>query len=152
MDRRAHALDQLADKVRRADAPPETKPALDKIADEMRKSAARLKQASDGNDPEKLRTALKEISSLEAMLNAMKQAAREQKISPAEMQALAAALAANEQDAGRLPKFLAEGRSRPGRRPVAKNSWNNSSKQGADADKTIQQLARVHAGTGRQAQ
>ena len=139
VSRRAHALDQLADKVRRADAPPEAKPALDQIADEMRKSAARLKQASDGNDPEKLRTALKEISSLEAMLNAMKQAAREQKISPAEMQALAAALAANEQTREAAESLQKGDLARAG--DQLQKLLEQLKQQGADADKTIQQLA-----------
>ena len=139
VDRRAHALDQLADKVRRADAPPEAKPALDQIAAEMRQSAARLKQASDGNDPEKLRAALKELSSLEAMLNAMKQAAREQKISPAETQALAAALAANEQTKGAAESLQKGDLARAGDQ-LAK-LLEQLRQQGADADKTIQQLA-----------
>ena len=139
VDRRAQALAQLSDKVRRADTPPEAKPELDKIAEAMKKSAERLKQASDQNDPEKLRTALKELSSLEAMLNAMKQAAREQKVSPAEMAALAAALAANE-------------RSRPAAEALQKGDLTQAGdqleklleqlkKQGADAEKTLQQLA-----------
>ncbi len=140
VDRRAQALAQMAAKVHRADAPPEAQPELDKVADAMKKSAERLKQASDQNDPEKLRTALKEISSLEAMLNAMKQAAREQKVSPAELAALAAALAANEP-------------SRPAGESLQKGDLTQAGdqleklleqlkRQGADAEKTLQQLAR----------
>ena len=139
VNRRAHALDQLAEKVRRADAPPEAKPALDGIAEEMKKSAARLKQASDGNDPEKLRTALKELSSLEAMLNAMKQAAREQKISPAETQALAAALAANE-PTRKAAESLQKGDLAQAGDQLQK-LLEQLRQQGADAEQTIQQLA-----------
>ena len=139
VNRRAHALDRLADQVRHADAPPEARPALDRVAEEMKKSAARLKQASDGNDPEKLRTALKELSSLEAMLNAMKQAAREQKISPAEMQALAAALAANE-PTRKAAEALQKGELAQAGDQLQK-LLEQLQRQGADADQTIQQLA-----------
>ena len=139
VDRRAQALAQLADKVRRADTPPEAKPELDKIADAMKKSAERLKQASDQNDPEKLRTALKELSSLEAMLNAMKQAAREQKFSPAEMAALAAALAANEQSRP-TAEALQKGDLAQAANALEK-LLEQLKQQGADAEKTLQQLA-----------
>ena len=94
--KRAEALRQIAARIHAADDKT-PRPELDKVADAMKRSAERLKEAANANDDKKLRTALKELSSLEAMLNAMKEAAKEPKISPAEMNALAAALAATTQ-------------------------------------------------------
>ena len=89
--RRAEVLQTIAAKLH----PHDDKSAdLDKVADAMKRSAEKLEEAANAPDAEKLKTALGELSSLEAMLNAMKEAAQEQKISPAEMNALAAALAA----------------------------------------------------------
>ncbi len=94
MARRADVLQTIAAKLH----PPDDKSAdLDKVADAMKRSAQKLKDAANAPDADKLKTALGELSSLEAMLNAMKEAAQEQKISPAEMNALAAALAATPQ-------------------------------------------------------
>ncbi len=92
--RRADTLEKIADRLRHD--PNKSQPELDKIADEMKKSAERLKQGERQTDEERLKTAFKEISSLEAMLNAMKQARQDGKISPGELSALAAALAASE--------------------------------------------------------
>ncbi len=92
--RRADTLEKIADRLRRD--PNARQPELDKISDEMKKSAERLKAGERKTDEERLKSALKEISSLEAMLNAMKQAKQEGKISPGELSALAAALAASE--------------------------------------------------------
>ncbi len=92
--KRADVLQTIAAKLH----PHDDKSAdLDKVADAMKRSAQKLKEAANAPDAEKLKTALGELSSLEAMLNAMKEAAQEQKISPAEMNALAAALAATPQ-------------------------------------------------------
>jgi hypothetical protein len=136
---RAETLEALANKIHRNDPAAEKKPALDQVAEEMRKSAARLKQASEQNDPEKLRTALKELSSLEAMLNAMKQAAREQKFSPAEMQALAAALAAHEQTRAAAEALQKGDLAQAG--DQLEKLLEQLKAQGADADKTMAQLA-----------
>ena len=92
--RRADTLEKIADRLRRD--PHASQPELDKIADEMKRSAERLKTGERQTDEERLKSALKEISSLEAMLNAMKQAKQDGKISPGELSALAAALAASE--------------------------------------------------------
>ncbi len=92
--RRADTLEKIAERLRRE--PDAHQPELDKIADEMKKSAARLKTGERETDDDRRKSALKEISSLEAMLNAMKQARQEGKISPGELSALAAALAASE--------------------------------------------------------
>ncbi len=91
--RRAEALETLADRLPHDDR---QTPDLDKVADAMKRSAERLKDSQREGDEQKLKTALGEISSLEAMLAAMKQAAKDQKISPGELAALAAALAASE--------------------------------------------------------
>ena len=134
--RRADALDKIADRLRHD--PVAHRPELDKIADEMKKSAERLKQAGRKSDEERLKSTLKEISSLEAMLDAMKQAKQEGKISPGELAALAAALAASEpsrdaaealknghleQAAGKLEQLLQQ------------------LKEQGDASQTLQQLA-----------
>ncbi len=92
--RRADTLEKIAERLRQD--PKASQPELEKIADEMKKSAARLKQEERQPDEQRLKSALKEISSLEAMLNAMKQAQHEGKISPGELSALAAALARGE--------------------------------------------------------
>ena len=95
VDRRAEALEKIADRLRRD--PAAKSPDLDKLADAMKRSAERLKAGERTNDDERLKSALKELSSLEAMLDAMKRAQQEGKISPGELSALAAALAASEQ-------------------------------------------------------
>ena len=104
VNRRADTLEKIADRLRRD--PRASQPELDKIADEMKRSADRLKAGEHQTDEDRLKSALKEISSLEAMLNAMKQAKQDGKISPGELSALAAALAAAEQsrDAAELLK------------------------------------------------
>ncbi len=94
VDRRADTLEKIADRLRRD---PAKSPDLDKLADAMKRSAERLKAGERTTDDERLKAALKEISSLQAMLDAMKQAGKDDKVSPAELAALAAALAANEQ-------------------------------------------------------
>ena len=91
--RRAEALGTMAERLRHDDR---QRPDMDKIAEAMKRSAERLKDSQHEGDEQKLKTALGEISSLEAMLAAMKQAAKDQKISPGELAALAAALAASE--------------------------------------------------------
>jgi hypothetical protein len=96
ISQRAAALAALADKLRHLDPQART-PELDRLAAEMKKSAQRLQDNPAENASDKLKGALGEISSLEAMLAAMKQAAAEQKASPAELTALRAALAADPQ-------------------------------------------------------
>ncbi len=91
---RAAALETIADRLHHDDSHPA--PDLDKIAEAMKRSAERLKDSQRQGDEQKLKTALGEISSLEAMLAAMKQATKDEKISPGELAALAAALAAND--------------------------------------------------------
>ena len=92
--KRAAALDKIADRLHRDD--PHPAPDLDKIAEAMKRSAERLKDSQRQGDEQKLKTALGELSSLEAMLAAMKQATKDAKVSPGELAALAAALAASE--------------------------------------------------------
>ncbi len=91
--RHADALAKTAARLRSDDKPA---PDLDKVAEAMKRSAERLKDSQRQGDEQKLKTALGEISSLEAMLAAMKQAAKDAKISPGELAALAAALAASD--------------------------------------------------------
>ncbi len=102
--RRAEALDKIADRLHRDDPRPAS--ALDKLAEAMKRSAERLKDSQRQGDEQKLKTALGEISSLEAMLAALKQASQAAKISPGELAALAAALAASDaaKAAGELVK------------------------------------------------
>lgn len=90
----AAELQQIAATLRSADAKTPS-PDLARVADAMEKSAQRLKTADPSSDAAKQKAALREMSSLEAMLNAMR-AARDQPVSPAELSALAAALAAND--------------------------------------------------------
>jgi hypothetical protein len=94
--RQADVLKTLADKLQQK-SPDTRTPELDKLAEEMKNSARRLQDATARPDEEKLKSALRELSSLEAMLRAMKEVAREQRSSPEEMAALTAALAANQQ-------------------------------------------------------
>ena len=106
--RRAAALRSLADQIRRADAPGKS-PEMERLAAEVKKSAEHLQAASAENASDKLKGALGELSSLEAMLAAMKQAAAEKAASPAELAALSAALAANDQTRD-AAKSLQEGK------------------------------------------
>ncbi len=53
----------MAAKIRRRNPPPDAKPELDRVAGALKQSAERLKQASDQNDPEKLR-ATREVQAL----------------------------------------------------------------------------------------
>lgn len=134
--KRADVLQKLADKLHPPDA--KTPRPGDALADAMKRSAQKLKDAADASDAEKLKTALKELSSLEAMLNAMKQAAAEAKVSPAELQALAAALAATEKgkdaadsiDEGQLEQAAGE-----------LEKMLEQLKQQGDASQAMQQLA-----------
>ena len=93
---RAADLETLAAKLRQAQAPGKS-PELDRLAAELKKSAERLKDSAGEDPADKLKGAMGELSSLEAMLAAMKQATAAQKASPAELAALSAALAANPQ-------------------------------------------------------
>lgn len=88
----AAELQKIAGALREAKTP---SPDLARIAEALEKSAQRLKTADPASDAEKQKTALREMSSLEAMLNVLR-AARDQPVSPAELSALAAALAAND--------------------------------------------------------
>ena len=92
--KRADALQQVAERLQSEDkkAP---QPDLAKLADAMKHAAEKLKGSQRQGDEQKLKTALGELSSLQAMLDAMKQAQKEGKVSPGELAALAAALAAN---------------------------------------------------------
>lgn len=94
--KRAAVLQKMVERLRRED---EKSPSSDlaKLADAMQHSAERLKESQRQGDEQKLKTSLAEMSSLEAMLNAMKQAAQESKVSPGELAALAAALESNPQ-------------------------------------------------------
>ncbi len=92
VSQRAAELQKIAAALRQDDA---KNPDLARMAEAMQKSAQRLMAAEPSSDSEKLKAALREMSSLEAMLNAMR-AARDQPVSPAELSALAAALAAND--------------------------------------------------------
>ena len=93
VNRRAETLEKIADRLHRD---PSKSPELDKIADAMKRAAERLKAGERTPDEARLKESLKELSSLEAMLAAMKQAQQDGKITPAELNALAAALAASE--------------------------------------------------------
>ena len=136
--KRADTLQKIADQLHPHDDQT-PRPDLDKIAEAIKRSAQKLKDASNAADADKLRTALKELSSLEAMLNAMKDAAREPKISPAELEALSAALAAtppgkDTSDAiqkGELAQAASE-----------MEKLLQQMQQQGDASQTLQQLAR----------
>lgn len=69
-------------------------PEAARLADAAEQSAQRLQAGGLANDSEKRKAALREISALEARVNALK-AARDQPVSPGELAALAAALAAD---------------------------------------------------------
>ena len=94
VDRRADALEKIAGRLQRGEQPPAS--GLDKVAEAMKRSAERLKDSQRQGDEQKLKTTLGEISSLEGMLTAMKRASQDAKISPGELAALAAALAASD--------------------------------------------------------
>ena len=94
--KRAEALQKVAERLRQ-DEKKTPQPDLAKLADAMKRSAERLKESQRQGDEQKLKTALGELSSLQAMLNAMKQAQKESKVSPGELAALAAALESNPQ-------------------------------------------------------
>ncbi len=93
---RAAALEKLAEKIKK-EQPSAPSPELDRLAAEMQAAAKRLKSDSGQDAASKTKSALGELSSLEAMLDAMKQAGQTPTVSPAELAALAAALAANDQ-------------------------------------------------------
>ena len=133
--RRAGTLEKIAARLRQD--PKGSQPELDKIADEMKKSAERLKQGERKPDEERLKSALKEISSLEAMLNAMKQAQHQGKISPGELSALAAALAASEQS--RAAESLKSGNLEQAAGELEK--LLQQLKEQGDASQALQQLA-----------
>lgn len=95
VEKRADALQKVAERLQPKDK--KSSPDLDKLAEAMKRSAEKLKDSQRQGDEQKLKTALGELSSLEAMLNAMKQAAKEGKVSPGELAALAAALEASQQ-------------------------------------------------------
>ena len=93
--KRADALQKVAEQLQAKDK--KSQPDLDKLAEAMKRSAEKLKESQQQGDEQKLKTTLGELSSLEAMLNAMKQAAKDNKVSPGELAALAAALEASQQ-------------------------------------------------------
>ena len=93
--KQADTLQKVAAQLQAKDR--KASPDLDKLAEAMKRSAERLKESQHQGDEQKLKTTLGELSSLEAMLNAMKQAAKENKVSPGELAALAAALEASQQ-------------------------------------------------------
>ena len=95
VDKQADALQKVAAQLQAKDKQPS--PDLEKLAEAMKRSADKLKDSQRQGDEQKLKTTLGELSSLEAMLNAMKQAAKESKVSPGELAALAAALEASQQ-------------------------------------------------------
>lgn len=94
---RANALEKLAEKLKQVQPAAAKSPELDRLAAEMQAAAKRLKSDSGQDAASKTKSALGELSSLEAMLDAMKQAGQSPSVSPAELAALAAALAANDQ-------------------------------------------------------
>ena len=106
--KRAAALQIIADRLHQEEQK-NPSPELDKIAEAMKRSAERLRDSQRLADDQKLKTALGELSSLEAMLAAMKQGTRDEKISPGELAALAAALAASD-PAKSAGEALKEGR------------------------------------------
>lgn len=134
--RQADALKTLADKLRQN---PDAKiPELDKVAEEMKNSAKRLQEATGKPDEDKLKSSLRELSSLEAMLQAMKDTAREQKSSPEEMAALTAALAANEQTRAAAEALKAGDPQQAG---AQLEKMLQRLQQQGDAAQTLQQLA-----------
>ncbi len=88
----AESLEKLASELDKQVLPPE----LESWLAELRESAERLKEAQSvqGSDP--LRESLKEISSLEQLLETLRAQAKKSAVSPEELSALAEALAANE--------------------------------------------------------
>lgn len=94
--KRADALEKVAERLHQ-DEKKTPQPDLAKLADAMKRSAERLKESQRQGDEQKRKMALGELSSLQAMLNAMKQAQKESKVSPGELAALAAALESNPQ-------------------------------------------------------
>jgi hypothetical protein len=136
VDQRAAELQKIADKLRQS--PEQAKsPELDKIAEEMKKSAERLKDRP-GADDQKLKAALGELSSLEAMLNALK-AARDQQVSPGELAALAAALEASEQTR-QAAEALKAGQLEEAASQLEK--LLQQMKEQGDPQQTLQQLAK----------
>lgn len=133
----AAKLQKIAATLRAADAITPS-PDLTSVAHALEKSAQRLKTADPSSDAAKQKAALREMSSLEAMLDAMR-AAREQPVSPAELSALAAALAAND-----ATKSAADA-MRAGELGAAGSQLEKllqSLKDRPDADAALQQLAR----------
>ncbi len=132
----AHTLQTLADRLRQN--PDSKAPELDKVTEEMKNSAKRLQEATTQPDTEKLKSALRELSSLEAMLQAMKDAARGQKSSPEEMAALTAALAANEPTRGAADALKA---GDPAQAGAELEKLLQQLQQQGDLAQTLQQLA-----------
>lgn len=93
--KRADALQKVAARLQTEDK--KTPPDLARLAEAMQRSAEKLREGERRGDEQKLKTALGELSSLQAMLTAMKEAQKEGKVSPGEKAALAAALASNPQ-------------------------------------------------------
>ena len=87
---RADSLQKIARDLRA-----EPKPELARVAAAMDESARRLKAETPSDDEARLKSALREMSSLEAMLRAV-QAAHDQPVSAEELAALAEALAASD--------------------------------------------------------
>lgn len=88
----AAELQKIAAALRQATLP---SPDLARLAEALEQSAQRLHAAHPASAADAQKAALREMSSLEARLNALR-AARDQPVSPAELSALAAALAAHD--------------------------------------------------------
>ena len=134
--KQADTLQKVAAQLQAKDK--KASPDLDKLAEAMKRSAEKLKESQHQGDEQKLKTTLGELSSLEAMLNAMKQAAKENKVSPGELAALAAALEASPQgkDAAEAIKSGQLGQAGDQLQKLAEQLQ----KQGKDAQ-ALQQLA-----------
>ena len=135
---RADALAATADRLHH-EGQKTPSPELEKIAEAMKRSAERLRDSQRQADEQKLKTALGELSSLEGMLAAMKQAAKDEKISPGELAALAAALAAS------APAKTAGEAIKQGRLEQAGDQLEKLAEQmkaqGGDSAQALQELA-----------
>ncbi len=137
VSKRADSLQKVAERLQQKDKQAPS-PDLAKLAEAMKRSAQKLKESQRLSDEQKLKMSLAEMSSLEAMLNAMKQAAKEGKVSPGELAALAAALENNPQGKD-AAEAIKSGQLEQAGDQLAKLA-EQMSKQG-DAEQALAQLA-----------
>lgn len=133
----AAGLQKIAAALRQAQATTPS-PDLARLAEAVEKSAHRLKTADPSPDAARQKAALREMSSLEAMLNALR-AARDQPVSPAELSALAAALATSE---ATKPAAEALRAGEPGAAASRLEQLLQTLQDRPDAAAALQQLAR----------